>query len=101
MKKKNEEDFVVFLSTIESQMQDLEFATEVYQSLCNMRWRRKDNPKIIYSCSWRYAAGIIAEIRNQGEDYLDFYCSGNEGVISSRLEIIYSSAGWEPFPWRN
>ena len=39
---------------------DYDFAQEVYAALCNMRWRKIDDPKQIYSCSWRYAGGLIA-----------------------------------------
>ena len=32
-----------------------------------------------WSCSWRSAGGIVAELRGQG-DYIDWYCSGIMGV---------------------
>jgi len=77
---------------------DKEFATDVYRALCNMRWRNKWSLKR-YSCSWRYAGGLIARLRDQGEDYLDFYCSGNEGKVTEKIRKIFDDLGWLPSPW--
>jgi hypothetical protein len=92
-------------------------AKEFYSALCNMRWRlinklpdderimnalRGEEPAV-WSCSWRYAGGIIADIRNQhyntAEQYIDFYCSGNEGYVSELVEECLKKLGWEPYPW--
>jgi hypothetical protein len=48
---------------------------EVWATLKNQTW----------SCSWRYAGGIIADMRVQG-DYMDWYCSGIGGVIGGGSE---------------
>ncbi len=93
---------------------DREYATDVYRALCNMRWRvvgfvgfgwksyikavffgRKSG--LLYSCSWRYAGGLVAEIRNFGEDYLDFYCSGGEGRITREVKRDFKRMGFVPF----
>jgi hypothetical protein len=58
--------------------QDDIFAKNFYASLCNTVWFNKSTQDI-YSCSWRYAGGFVAKIRRKGENYLDFYCSGEEG----------------------
>lgn len=43
-----------------------------------------------YSCSWRYAGGMVSEIRQSG-DYLDWYCSGmtqhNENMDEPRHTV--------------
>jgi hypothetical protein len=49
-----------------------------------------------YSCSWRYAGGLVADLREQGEDYLDFYCSGGEGRVASDVREALAKLGWEP-----
>jgi hypothetical protein len=59
-----------------NKMSDITFANKVYANLCNLVWYDYINDEVI-SSSWRGAGGIVADIRNIGEDYMDFYCSGN------------------------
>jgi hypothetical protein len=61
-------------------MSDITFANKVYANLCNLVWYDYINDEVI-SQSWRGAGGFVADIRNIGEDYIDFYCSGNEGEV--------------------
>ena len=55
------------------------YSQNLYAAMCNMQWQKSEVFPIlkddIWSCSWRYAGGIIADIRGSG-DYLDWYCSG-------------------------
>lgn len=75
-------------------------AVEVYRALCNMKWYRvKDNKA--YSCSWRYAGGIVADIRHKNELYTDYYCNGGEGDISKRFENYMNKKGWKKEFWVN
>jgi len=75
------------------------FASNMYRALCNMMWQKKDNEKIVYSCTWRYAGGLIASIRDRGENYLNFYCSGLEGCVSNRVKKELDILGWKPLPY--
>lgn len=102
-----------------SHLEDRDIAVEYYSALCNMRWRKintlneaekiidrlKGEESDIWSCSWRYAGGVIAHIRNANyntkEDYMDFYCSGNEGTVSNLVEDSFYRMGWEPAPWND
>ena len=86
------------LYTLRNKMKDIEFAKNVYRALCNMRWK-KLGTNSIYSCSWRYAGGLVAEIRNVGEDYLDFYCSGREGTVDKEVKKLLNNLGWVAVPW--
>lgn len=45
-------------------VRDFTEATELYGALCNMRWDHEDldEPE---SMSWRYAGGVIADMRNE------------------------------------
>ena len=65
---------------------DNAYAQNLYAALCNIIWYKTtsflpvlkgDNE---WSCTWRYAGGLVAEIRDVGEDYMDWYCSGIRGV---------------------
>ena len=48
------------------------YSQNLYAALCNNRFF-KDNEE--WTCSWRYAGGIVADLRDVGEDYMSFYCS--------------------------
>lgn len=50
----------------------------------------------MYCCSWRYAGGLVADIRENGESYIDFYCSGREGEIDQEVLDDLSTLGWVP-----
>ena len=55
------------------------YAQNLYAAMCNNDFQRLDVYPILanktWSCSWRYAGGIVADMRGQG-DYIDWYCSG-------------------------
>ena len=59
------------------------YAQNLYAALCNNEFQKRDVMPILqdktWSCTWRYAGGIIAHMREQG-DYMDWYCSGIRGV---------------------
>jgi hypothetical protein len=81
---------------------DRGFADELYAALCNNQFRHidmPDDPEVWWSCTWRYAAGIVADIDDANGDYLDFYCAGNEGTISPRIEQMLFELGWSGRPW--
>lgn len=95
---------------------DIEIAKDFYRALCNMQWlanpigpddevivsrlKGEDN---LWSCSWRSAGGIIADIRtkhyNVRENYLTYYCSGDEGMISDTVKECFYRMGWTPKEW--
>lgn len=81
--------------------EDRDFAVDIYRALCNMQWQNKKDPENIFGCSWRYAGGLVADIRDLGENYLDFYCSGGEGTVSKEVNKIFNKAGWKQLPYED
>lgn len=58
---------------------DSSYAQNIYAALCNNDFQKLDVVPILkeetWSCSWRYAGGVVAHMIGQG-DYTDWYCSG-------------------------
>jgi hypothetical protein len=90
------------------------YAQNLYAALCNNNFQRLDVLPILkgetWSCSWRYAGGIIADMRQEG-DYIDWYCSGigsglgngdedgtkgyvGEGRVTDEIREDLKTLGW-------
>lgn len=66
------------------------YAQNLYAALSNNQFQKREVYPILkdelWSCSWRYAGGIVADIKNDGSNYLDYYCSGIGGNYKLPLE---------------
>lgn len=55
------------------------YAQNIYAALCNNGFTKLEVIPLLkeeeWSCSWRYAGGIVAHMQQKG-DYIDWYCSG-------------------------
>ena len=91
------------------------YAQNIYAALCNQDWQKNEVWPLLkgetYSCSWRYAGGIVADMREQG-DYIDWYCSGirgeqgidyeppltfvSEGTVTEEIREDFFQLGWIP-----
>ena len=90
------------------------YAQNLYAAMCNREFQRLDVLPILkeqtWGCSWRYAGGIIADMRQEG-DYIDWYCSGigeglgngdadgsknyvSEGVVTDEINEDLKKLGW-------
>ena len=61
---------------------DKVYAQNLYAALCNNDFIKNEPWPLLkdekWSCSWRTAGAIVAEINNAG-DYMSYYCSGMAG----------------------
>lgn len=106
------------------------YAQNLYAAMCNNDFQKLDVMPILkgqtWSCSWRYAGGIVADMQQNG-DYIDWYCSGiknrhpddvdtsnlteeqlawhkeadayvGEGCITEEIQIDLQRLGWVPVP---
>jgi hypothetical protein len=68
---------------IEKTKQSNVYAQNLYAALCNSYFIKNELWPLLtekkWSCSWRYAGGIVANMREQG-DYIEWYCSGIRGI---------------------
>jgi hypothetical protein len=78
------------------------YAQNLYAAMCNNNFQKLDVWPLLkdetYSCSWRYAGGIIADMREEG-DYIDWYCSGitncaSEGELAAMTEEQLAKYHW-------
>lgn len=90
------------------------YAQHLYAAMCNNDFQKLEVMPILkgetWSCSWRSAGGVVADLREEG-DYIDWYCSGignglgndsndvnneyvGEGFVSEEIKEDLRKLGW-------
>ena len=85
-------------------VQDDDGAIEVVSAFYDVAWVPLDSTATTYSeawdegfsVSWRGAGGLVAELRDRGEHYLDFAWDAESEVVSERVERVMRSIGLRP-----
>jgi hypothetical protein len=80
------------------------YTQHLYAALCNNKFFKYSKE---WTCSWRMSGRIVADIRNCGESYLDWYCSGignnpnfiSEGCVSDEIRKDLLDLGWTIEPY--
>lgn len=80
------------------------YSQNLYAAMCNNRFFYGD---IEWTCSWRMSGGIVADIRNCDEEYIDWYCSGiggeegdvGEGFVTDEIKLDLMMMGWIVKPY--
>lgn len=83
------------------------YSQNLYASFCNNRFFKNNEE---WSCSWRMAGGIVADLRDKGEEYIDWYCSGilgtdsidgyvSESVVTPEITNDLLDLGWIVKPY--
>ena len=76
------------------------YSQNLYAAMANNLFYKNNEE---WSCSWRYAGGVLADIRDVGESYMDWYCSGigsrqdgyvGEGFITDEIRSDLLELGW-------
>ena len=106
---------------------DRRYAQNLYCAWSNMQWCKRSTWPILaeeyWTASWRSAGGIVADLRNKGEDYMDYYCSGikgglsynpdddnkyfeskgyvSEGEVTEEIANDLDKLGWFPIPYKD
>ena len=70
---------------------DEKFCADLWSSLVNTDWVNEDGTK--YDCSFRYAAALIAEIRERGS-YTDWLFCEEHPNVSKEISDKMSVLGW-------
>jgi hypothetical protein len=88
---------VIDSQTIKNKMRaSKSYSKKFYAAMCNTDVY-KDGDAGEYGYSWRSAGGLVADILGEG-DYLNWYCSGNEGFVDDEVADDLKEIGWTAVP---
>lgn len=86
---------------LKNKLTSYEYAQKFYAALCNNNWKKEG---FVYgpnqepwSVTWRTAGGIASGFYHGSDklaDYMEFYCTGNEGYVDAEIEQDLFELGW-------
>ena len=83
---------------------DQVYSQNLYAAMCNNTFIKRDLWPILkdetWSCSWRHAGGIVADMRQEG-DYVDWYCSGIRDTAEPSEEEWNNWTNEQQINWTN
>lgn len=84
-----EQDLINSPAVVAKVRQSEIYAQNLYAALCNNVFQKIELWSVLknqtWSCTWRYAGGIIADMRDEG-DYIAWYCSGMGGMFGDDVD---------------
>lgn len=105
MKHDLEEDLLSNQTIVDKCKNSKIYSQNLYATLCNNRFFYGDEE---WNCSWRFAGGLVADIRSCGEEYTDYYCSGmtvnshgyvSESFVTDEIRLDLLKLGWIVKPY--
>jgi hypothetical protein len=80
------------------------YSQNLYAALCNNKFFYGEEE---WTCSWRFAGGLVADLRDCGEDYTVWYCSGTsdrtgyvpESIVTDEISLDLMKLGWTIKPY--
>lgn len=75
----------------EAVRQDDDVAVKLWCALSNIQWHHAEHGEVGYT--FRAAGDLVAALRGSGH-YMDWYCSGNEGVVDELVGAALGKHGW-------
>jgi len=81
------------------------FSEDLWGSIANVGWSRVENgvpvPDSYVGMSFRHIAGLIAEMRDDDTEYMDWYMCSNDGHARENVKKVLASKGWAPIDEEN
>jgi len=82
------------------------YSQNLYAALCNNKFFYGEEE---WTCSWRHAGGIVADLVDANGDYMDYYCSGMgdkagyvaESVVTDEISLDLMKLGWTVKPYES
>lgn len=88
---------IIDSQTIKNKMRaSKSYCKKFYAAMCNTNVY-KVGAEGEWGMSWRSAGGLVADILGEG-DYLDWYCSGNEGFVDDEIADDLNEISWVAVP---